>query len=333
MAVIVGDRLGGVKVQEGTRSYRSLPLRREGQSPSHGEYGRSGAGWGEGSHAGERWLRVLRRGENVLMRMPLAALVLVLAAGGSAAQEDMPPPWPGGGLFFDAMPVLREGRIIVPLRPVIEWANGRVVYDRGHVAAYEQGATQPRLELVVGVPQAQLSGVPYVLDFAPEIRDGRLFGPLRFVAESFGVWVEPQGSIVTLRLPQLNREARMAIPPEPGSHHEKIWAQLGVYYGIPTPSAVDLQALPHWRLFSTQRQRELLAEVGVSAPTLIESHWGGRPVLGLRILSDVVDEGAGAATVQVMVKYADGAIYEEGFGFVLEPEGWRIRRQSSAQRE
>ncbi len=267
------------------------------------------------------------------MKMPLAVLIIVLAAGVSAAQEDVPPPLPGGGLFFDAMPVLREGRILVPLRPLVEWANGRVVYDRGHVAAYEQGAAQPRLELVVGVPQARLSGVPYALDFPPEIRSGRLFGPLKFVAESFGVWVEPQGSLVTLRLPQLNREVRMAIPPEPGSHQEKIWTQLGVYYGLPAPTPVDLQTLPHWRLFSAQRQRELLAELGPSAPTLIESHWGGRSLVGLRILSDAVDEGAGAATVQVMVKYADGAIYEEGFSFVLEPEGWRIRRQSSAQRE
>lgn len=265
------------------------------------------------------------------MRKLWVALILVLAGGASAAPEDMPPPLPGGGLFFDALPVLREGRILVPLRPLIEWANGCVVYDRGHVAAYEQGAKQPRLELVVGVPQALLSGVAYPLDFAPEIRSGRLFGPLKFVAESFGIWVEPQGSIVTLRLPQLNREVRMAIPPEPGSHQEKIWAQLGVYYGIPVPTAIDLQSLPHWRLFSAQRQRELLAEVGPSAPTLIESHWGGRPLIGLRILSDAVDEGAGAATVQVIVKYADGAIYEEGFSFVLESEGWRIRRQSSAQ--
>jgi hypothetical protein len=231
------------------------------------------------------------------------------------------------------MPALQEGHILVPLRPVVEWANGRVVYDQGRVIAYEEGAVHPRLELVPGLKQARLSGVPYTLELAPELRSGRLFGPLKFVAESFGVWVEPQGGIVTLRLPQLNREAQMAIPPEPGSHQEKIWKQLGVYYGLPQPTPVDTVALPHWRLFSTQRRQELLAEVGADAPTIIESHWGAREVAGIRVLADAVDEGAGAATTQVMVKYADGAVYEDGFSFVLEPDGWRIRRQSSAQRE
>jgi len=256
-------------------------------------------------------------------------LILVFCAGLVPAQES--PPEPGGGLFFDVMPVTREGRMLVPLRPLFEWVRGRVVYEDGRITAYEEGSTRPRVELTVGSTQALLSGVPCEMEVPPEIIEGRVFAPLRFVAESFGVWVEAQGRIVTLRVPQYEREAQMAIPPDPGSHQAKIWGLLSLWYGLPKPTAPDLINLPHWNLFAAERKQEFLREIGSDAPTIIEQHWGGRTVAGIRVLSDATDESAGAASVQVMVKYSDGAVYQDDFSFVLEPDGWKVRRQSSSQ--
>ncbi len=266
------------------------------------------------------------------MRVLLLSLILAGAAATGWGQETEVH-LPGGGLFFDVMPRTIEGHILAPVRPLVEWAKGRVVYDRGDVRAYEEGAVRPLIELRVGTNEALLSMTPYTLDLTAEVIDGRLCGPLKFVAEAFGVWVEPKGRGVTLRVPQLNREAHMAIPPDPGSHQSKIWKQLGIRYGLPVPTPVDLVALPHWNLFSVERQRELLADIGREAPTIIEAHWGERSVVGIRVLSDAVDEGAGAASVQVMAKYTDGGVYEDSYSFVLEPDGWRIRRESSAQME
>lgn len=264
------------------------------------------------------------------MRQLAPILTLLLSAGMLPAQDSLPPE-PGGGLFFDVMPVTRQGRMLVPLRPLFEWVRGRVVYESGRITAYEEGSTRPRVELTIGSTQALLSGVPYELEVPPEIIEGRAFVPLRFVAESFGVWVEAQGRIVTLRVPQYEREAQMAIPPDVGSHQAKIWGLLNLWYGLPKPAPPDLTNLPHWNLFAAERKRELLREIGSDAPTIIEQHWGGREVVGIRVLSDATDESAGAASAQVMVKYGDGAVYQDDFGFVLEPDGWKVRRQSSSQ--
>ena len=266
------------------------------------------------------------------MRGFLLALVLAAAAAAVCAQETAPG-LPGGGLFFDVIPVIREGHIVAPVRPLIEWARGRVVYDQGRVLAYEEGATNPRIELLVGSKEARLSGSAYTLEVPAEVIGGRVCGPLKFVAESFGVWVEPEGRVVTLRVPQLNRELQLAIPPDPSTHQDKIWKLLAVRYGLPQPTPPDVVALTHWNLFSMERKRELMAEIGSDAPTIIESHWGGRAVAGLRVLADAVDENAGAASVQVMVKYADDGVYEESYNLVLEPNGWKIRKESSAQME
>ena len=263
------------------------------------------------------------------MRVAWIALAAALAV--AAGAQDVPTPPPGGGLFFNVMPVTREGYILVPLRPLVEWARGRVDYDQGRVAIYEEGATNPRLELTEGSTEAKLSGVPQTLPVAPQELGGRLFGPLKSVADALGLWVEVEGRMVRLRLPQLGLEAELAIPPDAESHQGKIWKQLAIYYGLPQPTPVDVQALPHWNLFAAERKRELLAEVGRDAPTIIESHWGDRPVAGMRVMSDAADGTAGAAITRVMVRYDDGAVYEDSLGFVLEPDGWRIRRQSSAQ--
>lgn len=264
------------------------------------------------------------------MRAFLLILVGVLTAAGAGAQ---PPasPLPGGGLFFDVLPVLREGRIVAPVRPLVEWMRGQVVYDQGRVMAYEEGALTPRIEMLVGSRQARLSGAAYTLEVPPEIVEGRVCAPLRFVADSFGIWVEPEGRAVRLRVPQLDREVQLAIPPEPDSHQAKIWRLLAIHYDLPGPLLPEATTLPHWNLFSVERQRELLAEIGADAPTLLEAHWGGRGVAGVRILSDAVDAEAGAASVQVMVKYADGGVYEINYGLVLQADGWKIRRESSTQ--
>ena len=74
-----------------------------------------------------------------------------------------------------------------------------------------------------------------------------------------------------------------------------------------------------------------MAEIGRDAPTLLETHWNARAVAGVRIISDATDPEGGAAEVQVIVKYADGGIYEDDFSFVLESGAWKVRKESSSQ--
>ena len=103
-----------------------------------------------------------------------------------------------GGLFFDVLPVTIEGRLMVPLRPLLEWLGARVEYGAGKVCAYTAGSDIPQLELWIGQNEARLAGGPYHLDVPPNIIKGRTLAPLRFVAESFGISVGVQDRVVTL---------------------------------------------------------------------------------------------------------------------------------------
>ncbi len=254
-------------------------------------------------------------------------LVMTTAAGARAARE----------LLFDVQPVTLEGRTLVPLRPIFEWLGARVTYDQGHIRAWRsEEATLPQVELWIGSRQAKVAEASYMLDVAPQLLNGRCFVPLRFVAESFGVWVEPQGSQMLLRLPQENIEALMAIPPHPQTLQGKIWRLIEKWYGVlpadepevgaETASATaEANALVHWNLLSQQSKQEIIDDVGDDALTVVEAHWGGREVKGIRILQYGLDAGGVSGWARVMVGYPDGTTETERFNLVREPEGWKVR--------
>lgn len=268
----------------------------------------------------------------------VALLVMTSAAGAGAARE----------LLFDVQPVTLDGRTLVPLRPIFEWLGARVTYEGGHIRAWRsEEARVPQVELWLGSTQARIAEACYMLDVAPQLINGRAFVPLRFVAEAFGVWVDPQGSQMLLRLPQENVEAVMAIPPHPQTLQGKIWRLIENWYGVlpeedpeeapaeeptdetngETPPAPPPQRdeLEHWNLFSQERKQELITEVGADAPTIIEAHWGGREVKGIRVLQYRVAAGGMSGWARVMVGYPDGTTEIEHFDLVREPDGWKVR--------
>lgn len=268
----------------------------------------------------------------------IVLIVLTSAAGAIASRE----------LVFDVQPVTLDGRTLVPLRPIFEWLGARVSYEEGHIRAWRSEESKvPQVELWIGSTQAKIAEACYVLDVAPQLINGRAFVPLRFVAEAFGVWVDPQGSQMLLRLPQEEREAVMAIPPHPQTLQGKIWRLIEKWYGFPSeeemvaPSVVAVggdeaaveaapasdrrNELEHWNLFSELRKEELINEVGEDAPTIIEAHWGGREVKGIRVLQYKVDAGGMTGWARVLVGYPDGTTEGEYFDLVREPDGWKVR--------
>lgn len=274
----------------------------------------------------------------------IVLLILTSGVGVSAARE----------LLFDVQPVTLEGRTLVPLRPIFEWLGALVTYEEGHIRAWRsEEARVPQVELWIGSKQAKIAEACYMLDVAPQLINGRAFVPLRFVAESFGVWVDPQGSQMLLRMPQEEREAVMAIPPHPQTLQGKIWRLIEKWYGVvpeeeitaATSALTDAggqgdqsgeavgqntsDALEHWNLFCEERKRELISDIGEDAPTIIEAHWGGREVRGIRILQYSVTAGGMNGWARVMVGYPDGTTEIEYFDLVREPDGWKVRDQGS----
>ncbi len=227
------------------------------------------------------------------MKKAAFMMTVLLVLGVVVCAQTIPKPGPGGGLYFDVLPRTMQGRVMVPLRAIFEWVGARVEYQAGQISAYDAGSQTPRVVLWIGQTQAQLSGQPYQLDVPPVVIEGRTFVPLRFVAESFGVWVDAKGRTVTLQMPQYNLKADMAIPPAEGSHESKIWGIIADWYG---------------------------AEAGQPTPG----------VIGIRVVADQADPHAGVASVKVLAKWDDGSYTQDEFSLHLERTGWQIDGRSSA---
>ncbi len=130
----------------------------------------------------------------------VSAAYVEVQIGNTAAYSD------GYDLQLDAAPYLRNGRAMVPLRFIAEAFGASVS------AANTQSGVEAEIQyrnvdiyLLVGDPAAHYIneyGYDTVqpMDVAPEIRNGRMFVPLRFIAEGLGaaVYWDPDSQVITI---------------------------------------------------------------------------------------------------------------------------------------
>ena len=83
-------------------------------------------------------------------------------------------------------PVMRAGRVFVPLRGVFERLGASVVYENGTINAQGNGRS---ISLHIGSTQATINGSPQSVDVAPFIIGASTYVPLRFVAQALGAQV------------------------------------------------------------------------------------------------------------------------------------------------
>jgi len=94
----------------------------------------------------------------------------------------------GTVLNSDQAPVISEGRVLVPLRPIMEALGANVDWDSQteKVNAQKQNTT---LILQVGKNYGQCNGTQITVDTPPKIISGRVLVPARVISESFGASV------------------------------------------------------------------------------------------------------------------------------------------------
>ena len=95
----------------------------------------------------------------------------------------------GDPVFFNAGgPRIRGGRVLIPLRGVIEKMGARVDWDpRRQIMSAVLG--ENRVRLPIGDRDAYLDDRPVRLDVPAQVVLGRTMVPLRFIAEAFGAEV------------------------------------------------------------------------------------------------------------------------------------------------
>ncbi|MFM9413280.1 stalk domain-containing protein [Peptococcus simiae] len=90
---------------------------------------------------------------------------------------------------LDVAPYIHEGRTLVPLRLIAEAYGGEVTWsdERREV---EVALGQTRIILPVDENRVTVNGDSRPIDVSPQIRNGRTFVPIRFIAETVGMQVE-----------------------------------------------------------------------------------------------------------------------------------------------
>jgi len=103
----------------------------------------------------------------------------------------------GQTMNFAAPPIVRAGRVFVPLRGVFEQLGASVVYANGQINATGRGKT---VSLSIGSTQATVDGQPETIDVAPFIVGATTFVPLRFVSQALGASVNWNDSTSTVTI-------------------------------------------------------------------------------------------------------------------------------------
>lgn len=153
--------------------------------------------------------------------------------GGLTVQID------GMDLQFDPAPyVLPPGRAMVPMRAFFETLGARVEWN-GRTQQVTGIRGDRVVTLQIGSTTAYVNGAPVALDAAPEIRHGRTFIPLRFVAESLESTVEFRADRYEITV-QSRADDRQTLPLQAG-------VQMNFRYML-----IDLALQSHWRAVVTE---------------------------------------------------------------------------------
>jgi hypothetical protein len=85
------------------------------------------------------------------------------------------------------LPIMVGGRVMIPLRGVVERLGGNIKYDpTSKVITGAQPNLEKQFRLRVGNPAALLNGKEMSLDTPPRVIRGVTYVPLRFVSEAMG---------------------------------------------------------------------------------------------------------------------------------------------------
>jgi hypothetical protein len=105
---------------------------------------------------------------------------------------------------LDAPPIIKNGRTLLPIRPIVEALGGTVSWDPTEKkVTISLGSTT--IELWIGKNTARVNGADTPIDSSnskvvPEIISGRTMLPLRFVTENLGCTVQWDGSTQTITI-------------------------------------------------------------------------------------------------------------------------------------
>lgn len=131
----------------------------------------------------------------------LSALIAFIGLSPAQAQSQLAVTVNGDPVAFSGQPpVQQDGRVLVPLRGVLEKIGATVRYS-GPTKTIQATKGETKIELTLGERAATVGGRSVTLDVPAQARNGVTLVPLRFVAESLGADVRFDGTaqVVAIR--------------------------------------------------------------------------------------------------------------------------------------
>lgn len=126
---------------------------------------------------------------------------------------------------FDAQPVMKNDRVMVPMRKVFEKLGAEVLWDPFFERVIVNYNEDDQIVMYINYEEIFRNGIEMKVDAAPFISEGRTYVPLRFISESLGMSVEWSDSAQTVY-----------IVPE---HKGMQYIPFGEFLTIPCPYSVN----------------------------------------------------------------------------------------------
>lgn len=149
-----------------------------------------------------------------LFRIFLVAAAI--AAPGVAVAQSVTVIVNGQPVNFTQPPIVRAGRVFVPLRGVFEQLGASVVYANGQINATGRGRN---ISLTINSINATVNGQLQELDVAPFLVADTTYVPLRFISQALGAAVNWNDSTSTVTItaggPPPVRPPQPVPPPRP----------------------------------------------------------------------------------------------------------------------
>lgn len=154
-------------------------------------------------------MQLLRRlaGTAAMASLILGALILPVYAQNVTVTVN------GQAMSFDQPPVMRNGRVFVPMRAIFERLGSTVEFANGVINSQGNGRS---VHLTIGSTQASVNGQPLTMDVAPFMVAGRTLVPLRFVAQSLGATVNWNSNTSTVAIN--TGGGNVSYTPQPGTN-------------------------------------------------------------------------------------------------------------------
>ncbi|RKN66042.1 stalk domain-containing protein [Paenibacillus ginsengarvi] len=146
--------------------------------------------------------------------------------------------------FGDAQPVVKEGRTLVPFRPLFEALGFTVNWVEDGNARRAIGKKNGlSIELTIDSSQAMVNGKTVGLDVPAQIIDGRTMVPLRFVSENSGYRVafSSSGNVWSIQIEEAVTDTSTPTDPVPTPTPAPIPDPVPAPIPTPAPSAGEVE--------------------------------------------------------------------------------------------